>query len=225
MVNNTIFTYCNHQINSFIPEWQSMVINKLIENTDIHYNPLTYNANDGDLFPDDVIHYGLYTLFEKGYKNVLILDIDCIPLSTDALTYTFDRANSGTLIGNIQRSHYIQNDEHVFIGSSCLCLNNDVYERLGVPSFAPTKRGDIAEELTYLAEEKNIPIEFYIPHSYEASPYGCENWALKGNLNPYGIGTTFMRLDQTPMFYHLFESRHNLHVDKFVNKCNTILEK
>jgi hypothetical protein len=223
MVKNTIFTYYNHQIHPDIATYQHAVINKIIEGTDIDFNPLKYNADDGQLYPDNVIHYGLHTLFDKGYENIFILDIDCIPLSLNALTYTFDKASNGTLIGNAQRSHHLDNNEHIFVGSSCLCLNGKLYESMGVPSFTPTNRGDIAEELAYVAEEKNIPIEFFVPHSFESKPNGCDSWALTGDMKPYGIGTTFMKQDGELMFYHLFESRTNLNVERFVSKCQEML--
>lgn len=220
---NTIFTYCNHQIHPDISKYQHLVINQLIKNTDIDFNPLMYNLNDGDIYPDDIIHYGINELFKIGYENILILDIDCIPLSLEALNYTFNRASEKVLIGNAQRSHHLDNNKHIFIGSSCLCLNRDLYTDMGTPSFAPNKRGDIAESLTYICEERNFPLEIFEPQSFETSPYGIEMWELDGVMNPYGIGTIFQRHDKFPMFYHLFESRHNLHIDRFVNKCKSIL--
>lgn len=224
-MRNTIFTYCNFQIHPDIAQSQSSVIKHLTKNLNIDFNPLTYNAKDGDMVPDQVIEYGIKELYNQGYDNILILDIDCIPLNIDALLYTFHKASQGVLIGNAQRSNHLDNNKHVFIGSSCLCLNRSVYERLGRPSFSPTNRSDIAEELVYIADDIGLPKEIYEPLSYEASPYGCDNWPLDDNMAPYGIGTTFKRYDGHPMFYHLFESRHNLHVDKFINKCKVTLEK
>lgn len=225
-MKNTIFTYYNFQINLDIPQNQQTVIEKLTANTGIDFNPLFFNAADGEIYPDQVIDYALNQLFYvQGYDNVLILDIDCIPLSLNAIEYVLEKASNGVLIGNVQRSHYIENNEHLFIGSSCLCLNRNVFEKLGKPKFHPTTRGDIAEELMYIAEQQGLPFEFLVPSTYETSPYGSINWSLKGDLKPYGIGTTFVRQDDLiPMFYHLFESRTNLHVDKFINKCKTILD-
>lgn len=221
MVRNAIFTYCNFQINPEISQIQKQVIEKL-SGSIADFHPLFYNVANDKLYPDQVIEYGLDELFyKKLYDNVLILDIDCIPLNKSALLKVFREASDGVLIGNVQRSHYIQNNEHLFVGSSCMCLSRDTLERLGKPSMQPTKRGDIGEELTYQAEEKNIPVKMFYPHSYEASPYGAESWALKGDLPHYGIGTTFG--DELPRFYHLFESRTNLNVDRFVAKCQEVL--
>lgn len=225
MVKKAIFTYCNFQINPDIKQYQRMVIDKFIQNTDIEFKFLNYNAPDGELFPDDAIHYGLGTLYNEGYTNILILDIDCIPLSQEALLYTFEQSVNKVLIGNIQRSNYIQNDKHVFIGSSCLCIDKELHEQLDNVLFHPTKRGDIAEELTYKAEEYDKSIEFYVPDSFEALPAGGEAWPLREPYKDYGIGTTFVRQsDNKPMFYHLFESRTNLNVERFITKCRNVLE-
>ena len=223
-MKNAIFSYYNFQINPEIPKYQKLVIEKVAKEIGVDFHPLFYNAKDGDLYPDQVINYGLNELlYNQKYDNVLVLDIDCIPLNQQALTHIFQKASLGFLIGNAQRSHYIENNEHIFIGSSCICINKLVFERLGKPSMVPTARGDIAEEFVYIAEEKNMPIEFFYPQSYEASPYGATSWALKGDLPHYGIGTTFESSDGRARFYHLFESRTNLHVDKFISKCETVL--
>lgn len=224
-MRNAIFSYCNFQINPEIAYYKKLVMDKLLPDTGYEYRFLEYKAKDGDLFPDDAINYGVATLFNEGFDNILILDIDCIPLTIEALDYAFTQASKGILIGNVQRSHYLSNGEHLFIGSSCLCLNRDVFDRLGRPNFVPTTRGDIAEELVYIAEDIGLPIEFFEPEGYETSPYGCKEWELDETMNPYGIGTTFRRRsDKVPMFYHLFESRTNLHVDKFINKCRYVLD-
>jgi hypothetical protein len=223
-MKNAIFTYCNHQINPEIAKYQKLVIDKLVKDIGVDFHPLFYNAPNDKIYPDEVINYGLNELiYNQKYDNVLVLDIDCIPLSQQSLTHIFFRAGANVLIGNAQRSHYLENNEHIFIGSSCMCVNRTVFETLGKPSMAPTIRGDIGEELTYLAEEKNVIVEIFYPQSYEASPYGAESWALKGNLPHYGIGTTFESSDGRPRFYHLFESRTNLHVDKFISKCESVL--
>lgn len=222
MSKNAIFTYSNFQINPEIAENQKKVVEKFCEHI-ADFHPLFYNAPNDQVYPDQVIDYGLNELFyNQMYDNVLVLDIDCIPLNQAALTRVFYQASRGILIGNVQRSHYIENDEHLFIGSSCMCINKLVYEKLGKPPMTPTARGDIGEEFVYRAEERGIPVEFLLPHSYEASPYGATSWALKGDMPHYGIGTTFG--DERPRFYHLFESRTNLNVPKFVAKCNEVLQ-
>ena len=63
----------------------------------------------------------------------------------------------------------------------------------------------------------------YLPDNFEAKPYGVDSWALKDDMKHYGIGTTFNNVMDNPMFYHLFESRTNLNVERFVKKSISIL--
>jgi hypothetical protein len=226
MKKRCIFTYANHQINENILEYQKLVISKYnrIENCD--YQFLRYNAVDQQVFPDQVIDHGLNEIFYlANYDTVLILDIDCIPLSTESLQYTFDRAESGIFIGNAQRSNHIENDKHVYPAPSCVCFTREMFERLGKPSFTPTKRGDIGEEMCYIAERENIDIEMFLPMNYETLPYQCtEPWDLSDTMPKYGIGTTFGNSAGKEMFYHLFQSRVEIFNELFFEKCKSILK-
>ena len=224
MTKRAILTYWNFQSDSKITLSQNMVIFAFSDiSTD--YKTLNYNAPDGVVFPDQVIDFGLNCLFDQeNYDTVLILDVDCVPLSSNALKYTFEQAESGKLVGDIQRSNHLQNNEHVFIGSSCFCLTRQVYNDFGKLSFACTDRGDIGEEYTYRAEQSGYPLEMYMPKSFQAAPHGCQSWPLKTGMPHYGIGTTFVNKDGDEMFYHLFESRTNLNVELFLEKCNSIME-
>lgn len=221
-----IFTYNNFQINPVIIDSQKEVLNKFNIFDDIEHEHLFYNAKDGDVVPDQVINHALPILFyEKGYTSVLILDVDCVPLSSNALDYTFNRIEEGAVIGNVQRSNHLDNNKHLFCGASCCGISRETWERLGRPSSSPTNRSDICEEFVWLAEEQGVDVEFFIPQSYERLPYNEPNpWPLDDILPPYGIGTTFANKNNTPMFYHLFQSRLNLHVELFVNKCKSLVE-
>jgi len=220
-----IFTYNNFQINPVIIEHQKAVLNKLNIFTDIEHEHLFYNAKDGDVVPDQVIDHALPVLFyEKGYSSVLILDVDCIPLSSNALDYTFNQCESGKLIGNVQRSNHLNNNKHLYCGASCVAISRNTWEKIGRPSSAPTNRSDICEEYAWLSSQNNVDIEFFTPLEYERLPYNEPNpWPLDDILPPYGIGTTFGNNKNEPMFYHLFQSRLNLHVELFINKCNSLL--
>lgn len=216
-----IFTYCNPDVDKKISYLQSKVIEKFNNITNCKYEILVYNAKDGDIVPNQVINFGLNDLFfRQDYETILMLDIDCIPLNSDSLDYIFREAEQGKLVGNIQRSNHIENNQHVYVAPSCICLTRELFMKLGNPSFDITSRGDIGEELTYLAEENNIEIEMFMPSSYETLPYNqTEPWNLKENMPKYGIGTTFVNKDGREMFYHLFQSRLNHFSDLFFLKC------
>lgn len=228
MLKRSIFTYCNFQIEKEIPSLQKQVIDKFNTIPNCKYEYLFYNKPDGEIFPNQVINYALNKLFyQDDYHTILMLDIDCIPLNTRALEYCFQRAEENILIGNVQRSNHINNNQHIYPAPSCIAITKQMFEQLGNPSFDVTYRGDIGEELCYIAEEKNIEIEMFMPCSFQELAQGYnkrEAWDLKDNQPKYGIGTTFVDKDNNEMFYHLFQCRLNIFNHLFKNKCKQLLQ-
>jgi hypothetical protein len=226
MRKRTIFSYANFQIDDKIKKLQSDVIGKFNQSLGAKYEYLEYQGADGEIIPHQVINYALKELFfHRYYQTVLILDIDCIPLSTHALQYTFEQAEKGILIGNAQRSNHLDNDEHVYVAPSAMCLTKEMFIDLDFPDFYPDHiKCDVGERLTYIAEEKGIPVEIYGPDNYECSPTGAEYWPLNSNYKNYGIGTTFVNYKNEEMFYHLFEARTNNFNKNFYDKCQGILK-
>jgi hypothetical protein len=226
--NRAIFTYSNHQIEDRIGYLQRQVINKFDADERYKYEYLHYKKPDGEMTPDQVIDYGIQKLFyEDNYDTILLLDIDCIPLNSAALDYTFKRAEQGVLIGNVQRSNHLDNNKHIYPAPSCIALTKQMYEKLGKPSFNVTTRGDIGEELAYIAEQKGIEIEMFMPRQHEEVPYWNTGerklWDLADGQPQFGIGTTFVDKNGNEMFYHLFQSRLNVFNDLFFLKCASIL--
>lgn len=220
-----IFTYCNPDVDRKISHLQSKVIERFNKIPNCKYEFLMYNAKDGDVVPDQVIDYALEELFFKNnYESILILDIDCIPLSEEALEYVFEEAEKGKIVGNVQRSNHIQNNQHVYVAPSCICFTRDMFVKLGKPSFRISNRSDIGEELCFIAEENSVQLEMFMPSKYEKLPYGDEKpWDLQDGMPKYGIGTTFVNKDGKEMYYHLFQSRLNYFSDLFFLKCASIL--
>lgn len=223
-MKKAIFTYYNFQVDPELVKYQYQVINKFNTLEDCTFEPLQYNASEYEISPDKVMDYAIPHLFyEKNYDIILVLDVDCIPLSTESLEYTFKRASEGALIGNVQRSCHIKNDEHLYVAPSCMGISKDTYEKYNDLKFAITDRGDIAEEYTYLAEEKNIDVEMFMPSSFERRPRHGTIWNLGENKEEYGIGTVFSKDDGEEMFFHLFESRLSIWNSIFYDKCENIL--
>lgn len=224
MGKRCIFTYANFQIERDVLAYNQAVVEKL-KPADCTYEFLNYNAPDGQMVPDQVIDHALKVLFlERQYDTVLIIDVDCVPLNEHALEYTFEQAQKHILIGNVQRSNHIENNMHVYPAPSCVCFTFEMFCDLGFPSFAPTNRGDIGEELSYLAERDRVDIELFLPSKYEALPYGEDKpWDLNAELPKYGIGTTFVNSNNEEMFYHLFQCRVGVFNHLFYNKCKTLL--
>ena len=173
----------------------------------------------------------LVTMLEAKEHNVIMfLDIDCVPLNDNALDYFFDQAYNGWVIGDAQRSNHIQNDQHVFAAPHNVTFSVETYHKLGSPSFMSNYRGDVAEELTFKARESNIPIEIIMPLRYDAPPIRMEwepkdappYWDLADGMPKYGIGTTF-GTERNEMFWHMYQSFHPGQNERFLKKCEEIL--
>lgn len=216
-----IFTSYNYQIDQRVIDEHAKVIGRLVQGTDIVFMPLRYNVPRKLLLHFQVLDYGFKYLTNQ-FDAILTIDVDCIPLSKTALLYTFDRICSGVYIGTAQRSMHIENNKHVYVGSPCFGITSQMFDFMGRPSFVPTVRGDTAEELTYIAEERNIPIEIFMPSKYEKEPFGGPAWELDTPDKKYGVGTTFIDSKGNEVFYHLFESRRHAHNDLFINKCREV---
>lgn len=130
------------------------------------------------------------------YDIVVLLDIDCIPIAADALPLLIGAAESGALVGAAQRANHICNHDHIYAGPFLMALSRKTYRVLGSPSFTETRRGDVAEELTYRAEAKHHPIRYLWPSSCEVP-----KWHLTGDMH-FGRNTIYDNA-----FLHAFEIR------------------
>lgn len=166
---------------------------------------------------------------------LLFLDIDAMPLNDFAIEEAVKAAAEGHLVGNVQRTNHLQNDQHLFVAPSCLALSVDSFITIGKPSSLETRRGDVAEEITFAAEKsKIVPIDFYMPLKYDEAPSEGGTWALKDGMPVYGRGTTFGYLkglfptqggtsEEQPMFWHSFQIFHPGVQEKFWKKCEEML--
>ena len=169
-------------------------------------------------------------LSEKGHDAIMFLDIDCVPLTDSAINYFFEQAYAGKVIGDAQRSNHIQNDQHVFAAPHNVTFTVETYRKCGSPSFMPNYRGDVAEELTFRAREVNIPVEIVLPLRYDAPPIRMDwepkdappYWDLADGMPKYGIGTTF-GTEGNEMFWHMYQSFHPGQNERFIKKCEELL--
>jgi len=163
-MKRAILSYYDVAMDTHVVEYQQKVLEKFNKSAD--YHPLLSQKTEEEVIHYQGLDYGAATLFDEGYDSILILDTDCVPLNTYALEYIFSQAEKDILIGNAQRSMHIENDEHMYIGSPCLCLSKNLYEKFGRKSFAPDHiKGDTCEYYTYYAEEQGVPIEIFMPKS------------------------------------------------------------
>jgi hypothetical protein len=156
---------------------------------------------------------------------IFFLDIDALPLNEKAIDLYISKAAAGRLVGNVQRSNHIQNDQHLFVAPSALAISVESFITIGKPSGLETPRADVAEEYTYAAEKSNIvPVDFYMPLRYDSKPSECDYWALKDGMPVMGRGTTF-GIESEETFWHSFQIFHPGQQENFWKKCESILTK
>lgn len=170
------------------------------------------------------------------FDVLVFLDVDALPLNFDALDYIVERAAVGqVLCGDVQNTNHLENGKHLFVAPSVLAVSEDTFVAMGKPSGRPTLRSDVAEEYTWFAEKNKVPVEYFLPLSFEAAPAEKAYWDLQNESIPeqyrkYGRGTTFgltpdgdHQPDTKPMFWHNFQSFHPGQQDRFMKKAEALL--
>jgi hypothetical protein len=143
---------------------------------------------------------------------VLFLDIDCVPLHAEAIPDLVARAARGELAGCVQRANHIENGGHLYVGPFCMALSKRLWVELGRPSFRPTERGDVGEEVAYRAEAASTPIHMLWPSEVEEPA-----WELTPGVR-FGYNTVY-----GGSFLHTFEVRHAGRARQFVERCRSIV--
>lgn len=160
-------------------------------------------------------------LRDSDCDNYVLLDIDAIPLNQLIVPYMLHKAATGTIVGNIQRSNHLENGRHVFAAPSFMAFSRARWTELGRPSFLPTARGDVAEEVTFAAEARGVPLELFRPHRV----LGDKCWALDGSDQPqYGVGT-FFHCGGVEVSFHNFQIRFAQSQALFLDVCRAVLER
>lgn len=145
------------------------------------------------------------------------IDSDCIIFDRFAIENALDYVvNSGTFIGLAQASNHIKPCSHIFAAPSFFFINRECWNSLGQPSFTENPRSDVAQEVSYVAEERGIRYRALYPIGFDAEPVEGV-WRL-GNFGLYGIGTQF-----ESGVYHLYQGRYRKNVDLFVERCEEIV--
>ncbi len=224
MSNPCIASLFMKNLDPKIVQLQKLVVEKYNKSKVTHYAILT------DAPPGYTMDKLIDMLEERGHDAIMFLDIDCVPLNDLAIDYFFEQAYSGKIIGDAQRSNHIENGQHVFAAPHNVTFTIEMYRKLGNPSFMPNYRGDVAEELTFKAREANIPIEIVMPLRYDATPIRMDwepkdappYWDLADGMPKYGIGTTF-GTEGNEMFWHMYQSFHPGQNERFIKKCEELL--
>jgi hypothetical protein len=181
---------------------QKHVIARFLRGTDFGF--VHYKATDHGLGMTQITRH-----LSDNYPNesVLWLDIDCIPLSAEAL-HTMSMKG---FAGCAQRANHIDNGGHIYVSPFCMHLPLSFYRDMGSPDFGATAKGDVGESLTYIAEMNDYPVELSWP-VHCVSPM----WKLTDQTK-FGIGTTYDN-----GFYHNFHSRDPKARQLFIDKCASV---
>lgn len=161
---------------------------------------------------------------------IIILDIDCIPLSEYAFEYYATQAAQGKVIGNAQRTNHLQNNQHVFAAPSASAISKETFLKIGSPSALETERSDVLEEYTWAAESAIVDVIKIMPMRYDAAPQRYEweknqppYWDLADGMPKYGMGTTYGNDQQGELFWHNFQIRMPGQEERFWKKCEEVL--
>jgi hypothetical protein len=221
-----ILTYYDDNIDTKIVEYQHRVVQKVTQNR-LAFRPLRSPFDYRVMGHGDMLNRAIFNLFYETTEQwdcVLILDIDCIPLSYEAIEFTLITAYNGNLVGNIQRANHLENNKHTYVAPSYMCFTKDYYEDVGCPTFNNTHKYDVGELMTVNAEKLNRPSVKFMPVHVEHIFTGEEAkyYRLADNMPNYGIGTTFGH-NGMPISYHLFAAAQNRFNHMFYKKCESIL--
>ena len=224
IMNPVIVSIFMSNIDAKTPTLQKQVVDKFNKSKIPHLQVLT------DASPGLTMDKLMELLEKNGFDTFMFLDIDAVPVSENALDFFFEKAYNGWVIGDAQRSNHIENRQHVFAAPHNLTFSLDTYKKAGSPSFLPNDRGDVAEELTFAARERNIPVHIVMPLRFDAQPIKFHweldqrpYWALADGMPHYGIGTTFGDTENGDMFWHLYQSFHPGQQERFWKKCEELL--
>lgn len=217
-----IVTAYNQQIDAGIVYHQQLVVNKF--RNGIPFFP--YNYTGSDMMHGDALNRLVHKMFyeyQQGADCMLILDIDCVPLSTQALENTIHAAYQGCLVGNAQRSNHLQNNQHVYAAPSYLAFTKQTYEQAGSPTMNFNHTYDCGELLTVNCTRHQIPVKLLMPTCYDSLNPDGELWKLADGMPKYGIGTQFA-WNGHPTSYHLFCSRFQQYNHLFYSKCQQLMK-
>ena len=149
---------------------------------------------------------------------ILFIDNDCVPIYkeavVDAITWA---AKNNSFLGIAQASNHINNGRHVFAAPAFLAIATNAWRDLGKPSLKANSRGDVAEELSWRAEEKGITYRAWYP-SHFSRPAQEGIWRLS-NYGIYGVGTVFAE-----KVFHLYQGRLDTNLQLFREACEKICQ-
>lgn len=205
-----------YKVGIFIP-YMDNIDPKLVEaqkqvfdTFNVNINQILWKSLGGNPHSDFV-----NTIVDDVYCDFYVLfDIDSIPLRPDFLEILVERAGKTKILGAEQTTDMISNEP--FAAPSCFIISKELYDKMGRPRFDPTPRSDDTQELTHLAIEQGIEVDFIkfthckIPNYY---------WEFKDGRK-YGYGSYYEDL-----VFHNFQARLDKFTRFFFEECEKTIAK
>jgi hypothetical protein len=136
----------------------------------------------------------------KSYSFVILLDVDCIPYSMDALDLLVewsDLAKVGGVAG-VEQISPGHNTGHYYVSPVACCISEGVFRAIGCPSAIQDLGGDVMESFTYSAERNNVSVRLI----RVVDVVGPKLWSFPDG-RAFGIGTVY-GIDGKKLFFHNF---------------------
>ena len=149
---------------------------------------------------------------EKEEDVILFMDIDCIPLLKTAIDNVESTCENGSLYGAAGCANHLDKNRD-YAGAWFVGVNVNTWNKLGRPTCRALSISDVAQNLTDCWRDNGVNVTLVYPNKVEIPKWDLPNMPLG-----YGIGTTYGNL-----CYHLFESRSNENIERFVKKCEEVL--
>ena len=198
-MNIEFYSFAHITLSNEILKYQSLVFNKF-----------GYKINQ---VVNDKRHYENVENFIKT-KNVdciVILDIDCIPLTKNLLTYIQEDLIDNDLVGVIGCANHL-NKNDIYVHPSFMFFKPQLYFDCGSPFLHEDHNNDVAQNFTRSCIKNNKKIKYW--SNTNSNDY---IWDLPNNTK-FGHGTVYEQ-----KVYHQFEIRMKNQQQQFIDKCKEVI--
>lgn len=172
-------------------------------------------------YTEEKVNHGSWmtSVLESSSADIVgFFDIDCVPIKKNSV---FDlirfAAKNKSIAGMAQASNHIAPMTHVYVAPCAIFIYKPLYDALGKPSLEENKKSDVAEYLSYVAEQSGVRMRALYPTRFEKEPDEGV-WRLN-NYGYFGVGTVF----GDDQFYHLYQSRMENNIELFKQRCDEII--
>lgn len=205
-----IASFYMKNINPDVIKYQRLVVEKF---TDIEFEQI-YTEKSHAISMTEYMR-------NNHHDYVFFLDIDAIPLHEKSFDILLEMTKNGEMIsGAPQRANHIKNNEHLYVAPSVMCINKNLYEKIGSPSADVIKgKTDVAETWTYAQEQNGGQVNFLDVCSYDVVP--TKTWYLKDGKQ-FGRNTVYSYNDLA-VFFHSFQGRIKEQQKRFIDECKKLL--